>query len=115
MSLFCAASFKGAFLPAQPHLAPHPQLAAPPLRALCALSELCVNSFLFPFIPASQLSSNSFRITSFADPYSLTPIESHLYKKHGMGVPMSVSSCFFFASLLHYIFNSFILKGNLHV
>ena len=32
--------------------------------------------------------TNSHRITSFANPHPLTPIESHLCKKQGEGVPM---------------------------
>jgi hypothetical protein len=43
-------------------------------------------------IPNSQfnrlLTSNSHRITSFADPHPLTPIESYLCKKHGEGSPL---------------------------
>ena len=86
MSSFCAASFKGVLLPAQPHLAVDQQLAALPLRALCELRRLCVNSFLS--LSESQLSPNSFRITSFADPHPLTPIESYLCKKGGRGSPL---------------------------
>jgi hypothetical protein len=33
----------------------------------------------------SSLATIPFRITSFADPHLLTPIESHLYKKQGRG------------------------------
>jgi hypothetical protein len=33
------------------------------------------------------LATIPFRITSFADPYPLTLIESHLYKKHGGAYP----------------------------
>src|SRR5580698_9202795 len=39
-------------------------------------------------LTSARHSSNApipFRITSFADPYHITPIESHLYKKQGRG------------------------------
>ena len=35
----------------------------------------------------SSLATIPFRITSFADPHVLTPIESHSYKKQGRGCP----------------------------
>ena len=84
------------------------------LALVRALSELCVNSSSDASTTYRRSDANPFRITSFADPYPLTTIESHLYKKHGGGghphkpspfLSASLPRCFFFLNL----------KGNLDV
>jgi hypothetical protein len=62
-----------------------------------ALSELCVESFSDSSTVYRRPADNPFRITSFADPHPLTPIESNLYKNHrGQGCSIQESSPIFF-------------------
>ena len=74
-SLFPSQTFKPANL----------QTCQRPFRTLLqgtGLSPLRTKSVTPSSHPSSTI---PFRITSFADPHHLTPIESHLYKKQGRG------------------------------
>jgi hypothetical protein len=72
-----------------------PAFSASNLCELCvsafgSLSSLCSGGSSDPcssLIPDSFDASIPFRITSFAGPHHVTPIESHLCKKQGRGVP----------------------------
>ncbi len=65
------------------------------LAPLRALSELRFNSSSDTSTSYRRSAANPFRITSFADPCLLTPIESHLYKNYrGIGGAVKISSSF---------------------
>ena len=80
------------FRPRRP-LIPVPTFSSPDLCVLCVsvfspLSSFCSGGSSDPCsspLPSSSDPTIPFRITSFADPHHLTPIESHLCKKQGRG------------------------------
>jgi hypothetical protein len=101
------------------------------LALVSALRELRLNSPSDTSTSYRRSAANPFRITSFADPCPLTPIESDLYKNYrGVGGAAKISSSFasfargvipsgardllfsFPVSLGRYLSN---LKGNSHV
>src|SRR5579859_3011515 len=87
-----------------------PSLLFSPSCGFCRRASFLRNTRLLCVVASPKF----FRITSFADPYPLTPIESHLYKIQGEGSPWHKIS----ASSLHRLSVSpyfSILKGNLHV
>ena len=62
------------------------------LAPVRALSKLQLNSSS-DTSTSCRSATNPFRITSFADPCPLTPIESHLYKNYrGIGGAAKISS-----------------------
>jgi hypothetical protein len=88
---------------ARPTLSARPVPSSSDLCALCvsALSSLSLSLFNFKLLALSVVEgsavtcrpffANSHRITSFAHPHPLTPIESHSCKKQGEGVPLTPS------------------------
>jgi hypothetical protein len=68
------------------------------LAPVRAPSELGLNSPSDTSVSYRRPAPNPFRITSFADPYPLTPIESHLYGNHGgKSAPSKILAYFFVA------------------
>jgi hypothetical protein len=59
------------------------QSAALPRHPLCVKFHSGIHHSRSKYLHSPD--TKSFRITSFADPCTLTPIESHLYKKQGVG------------------------------
>ena len=83
-----------------------------PVRALC---ELRLSSSSDRPTAYRRSAANPFRITSFADPHPLNPIESHLYINHGGGGPLvqNLPVSLYFITTLLLFFST--LKGYLHV
>jgi hypothetical protein len=80
----------------EPQSEPRSERTRRTLRALCVSAFSSLSLFSFRNLQTFQLTNlsispraNSHRITSFAHPHPLTPIESHLCKKQGGGVPLS--------------------------